>query len=188
MANAGPSLPARLVIPTRAGIERIDLPVAPSGESPHEVFLNGITQPTEVEFLLLTDLASHVLRQHDEFRDSVIAFAEATADFPEEAPFRVVVEQAWSIDHFLRHAPPERAERMTGLPRSGHVELTALFGNMVTELCGPKSLARALYHAYRISRRYGIPLVTAEHNDIPGMRWGLAQILTEAGSGSSPRR
>lgn len=128
-----------------------------------------------------TDLASTVLRQHDEFLHSVIDFAEATADYPEESQFRMVVEQAWSIDHFLRHAPPERAERMIRLMRSGHVELTALFGNMVTELCGPESLARTLYHAGRIRRQYGLPIVTAEHNDVPGLSWGLAEVLAEAG-------
>jgi len=128
-----------------------------------------------------TDLASTVLRQHDAFLNSVIDFAEATADYPEESQFRMVVEQAWSIDHFLRHAPPERAERLIRWMRSGHVELTALFGNMVTELCGPESLARTLYHAGRIRRRYGLPIVTAEHNDVPGMSWGLAEVLAEAG-------
>lgn len=128
-----------------------------------------------------TDLASTVLRQHDEFLNDVIDFAEATADFPEESQFRMVVEQAWSIDHFLQHAPPERTARLIRLMQSGHVELTALFGNMVTELCGPESLARTLYHAARIRRRYGLPILTAEHNDVPGMSWGLAQVLTEAG-------
>lgn len=128
-----------------------------------------------------TDLPSALLRQHDEFLDAVIDIAASTRDFPEEAQFRIVVEQAWSIDHYLRHAPPERARKMIELMRSGHVELTALFGNMVTEICGHESLVRNLYHAWRISRTHGIPILTAEHNDIPGMSWGLCQALTEAG-------
>ena len=99
-----------------------------------------------------TDLASHVLRQHDEFLDSVIEMAAATRHFPDDAQFRVVVEQAWSLDHFLRHAPAERRARMLALLRSGHVELTALFGNLTTEICGSESLVRALYHASRIRR------------------------------------
>lgn len=128
-----------------------------------------------------TDLASHVLRQHDEFLGSVIEMAAATRHFPDDAQFRVVVEQAWSLDHFLRHAPAERRARMLALLRSGHVELTALFGNLTTEICGSESLVRALYHASRIRRAHGIPILTAEHNDVPGMSWGLCQILTEAG-------
>jgi len=128
-----------------------------------------------------TNLPSAVLREHDIFLETAIELAEATAGYPEESQFRVVVEQAWSIAHFLRHAPPERAERLLALVRSGHVELTALFGNLVTELCGPETLARALYHSRQIARRAGVPIVSAEHNDVPGMSWGLAQVLADAG-------
>jgi hypothetical protein len=128
-----------------------------------------------------TDIASTVLRQHTAFLDSVIDMVTATRTFPEEAQFRLVVEQAWSVDHFLRSATPTRAAKMIALMRSGHVELTALFGNMVTEVCGAEGLCRSLYHAWRLRREYGLPITTAEHNDVPGMSWGLSQVLASAG-------
>lgn len=128
-----------------------------------------------------TDLASNVLREHDRMLDEVIDMAEATRDFPVESQFRITVEQAWSIDHFLRRARPGRAARMAELMRSGHVELTALFGNMVSELCGPEALARCVYHAFRLKRELGVPIVSAEHNDVPGFAWGLSHVLAEAG-------
>ncbi len=128
-----------------------------------------------------TNLASTVLREYDGFLDQVIDMAEHTRGFPEESQFRMAVEQAWSIDHFLRHARPERAAKMIALMQSGRVELTALFGNMVTEICGHESLIRALYHARRLARLHGISITTAEHNDVPGMSWGLCQVLTDAG-------
>ena len=81
----------------------------------------------------------------------------------------------------MRQAPPERVSRIAELLRSGHVELTALFGNLTTELCCPEELVRALYPARRLARQFGFPIVTAEHNDVPGLSWGLAQILAEAG-------
>ena len=127
-----------------------------------------------------TDLASNVFPEHDEFLDRTIDMVANTADFPEDAQFRCVVEQTWSIDHYLRNAPQERAAKMIDVMRSGHVELTALFGNMTTEICGHESLARTAYHAFRLKREHGIPIVSAEHNDIPGLSWGLAQVLTEA--------
>ena len=128
-----------------------------------------------------TDLAAHVIPEHDRWLDAVIDLAVATREFPEEAKFRAVVEQAWSIDHFLHNARHERAAAMLELLRCGDIELTALFGNMVTELCGHETLARCVYHAFRLKRDYGIPIISAEHNDIPGFSWGLSQVLTEAG-------
>ncbi len=128
-----------------------------------------------------TDLASHVIPEHDRWLDATIEIAAATRDFPEDARFRAVIEQAWSIDHFLRHAPPARAAAMIDLLRRGDLELTALFGNLTTELCGHETLARAVYPAFRLKREHGIPIVSAEHNDITGFSWGLSQVLTEAG-------
>jgi len=128
-----------------------------------------------------TDLASNVLPEHDEFLDNTIEMAANTAGFPHDAQFRFVVEQTWSVDHYLRNAPKERAGKMIELMRSGHIELTALFGNMTTEICGHESLARTAYHAFRLKRLYDIPIVSAEHNDIPGLSWGLAHVLAETG-------
>ena len=128
-----------------------------------------------------TNLPSSVLAEHCEFIDSVIDMAEATAGYPDDARFRMVIEQAWSLQEFLRRAPAERAERMANLLRQGDVELTALSGNTTTELCGHEELIRALYPSRRIAREFGFSITTAEHNDIPGMSWGMAQVLAAAG-------
>lgn len=128
-----------------------------------------------------TDLPSTVLRQQNEYLDKAIDMAAATRSFPFESQFRIVAEQAWSIDHYLKTVPEARAAEMIRLMKSGHIELTALFGNMVTELCGHETLARTVYHAARLKRLHGIPLVSAEHNDVPGFTWGLSHVLCEAG-------
>ena len=128
-----------------------------------------------------TDLASHVLLEHAEMLDRAVDFAAATRDYPEDSRFRMVAEQTWSVDYYLRHARPDRAALMLELLRRGDIELTALFGNQVTELCGHETLARSVYHAFRLKRLHGIPIMSAEHNDIPGFTWGLCQVLTAAG-------
>lgn len=128
-----------------------------------------------------TDLASHVLPEHDRWLDATIEMAAATRDFPDDARFRMVIEQTWSLDHYLRYASPGRAAAMVDLLRRGDLEVTALFGNLTTELCGHEELARSVYHAFRLKRAHGIPIVSAEHNDIPGFSWGVSQVLTEAG-------
>ncbi len=128
-----------------------------------------------------TDLPSRVLAQQIKYLDDAVDMAAATRGFPDEAQFRITVEQVWSIDQYLRQAAPARAAAMIDLLKSGHVEVTALFGNMITELCGHEVLARSLYHAARLKREHGIPVVSAEHSDIPGFAWGLCQALVAAG-------
>lgn len=128
-----------------------------------------------------TDLPSRVLEDHNRWLGTAIELAKGTESFPDDAKFRIVVEQTWSIDHFLKHASEDKASRMIDQIRSGRFEVTALFGNMTTELCGHEVLARTLYHTGRLKRKYGIPIVSAEHNDITGISWGLSRVLTDAG-------
>ncbi len=128
-----------------------------------------------------TDLASNVLRGHARYLDEAIDMADATRDSPDDAKFRIVVEQAWSLQHFLRTARDDRAARMIELLRSGQFEVNALYGNLTTEICGHETLIRGLYQSHELKRLYGIPLTSAEHNDIPGISWGVCQALTDAG-------
>ncbi len=122
-----------------------------------------------------TDLPSTVLRQHDRWLDQALDYAGQADDYPEDAQFRIVIEQAWSLDHYLKQASPGRSAKMLELLRRGRFELAALFGNLTSELCGHETLVRALSHSLRLQRLHGIPLTSAEHNDIPGMSWGLAR-------------
>jgi hypothetical protein len=128
-----------------------------------------------------TNLPSTVRREHCGFLDQALDFAAMTAHYPDEARFRLVIEQAWSLLEFVRAAPPERVALLGELLRNEEFELTALFGNLTTEICGPEELIRALYPSAQLARRFGCSLVSAEHNDVPGMSWGLAEVLTGAG-------
>jgi hypothetical protein len=128
-----------------------------------------------------TSLSSRVFAEHDRWLDQAVTMAADTGRYPEEARFRLVIEQAWSLEHALQHLPRARAARLIALLRRGQFELTALCGNLTTELCGHEALVRALYPAYRLRREHGIPIVSAEHNDIPGFAWGLSEVLCGAG-------
>lgn len=128
-----------------------------------------------------TDLPSRVVALHDRWLDQAIDFAQATRAYPEAARFRMVIEQAWSLEHFLQTATEPRRTALLDLIRAGDVEMTALFGNLTTELCGHETLVRALYPAFDLKRRHGLPLCSAEHNDIPGLAWGAIEALAGAG-------
>lgn len=128
-----------------------------------------------------TDLPSRVIALHARYLDRALDMAEATRTFPPEARFRIVIENAWSLLGFLSGASPGRKENMVRLLRSGRFELTAMFGDMITELCGHEELIRCLYPSFRLARRHGFRIVSAEHKDIPGFSWGLSRVLSDAG-------
>ena len=127
-----------------------------------------------------TDLPSRVIEQHAGYLASALDMAAAHDARGAESQFRIVIEQAWSLCHFLRHASPSQTDAMLDRLRSGQFELTALFGNMTSELCSHEELLRTLYPAFALKRRHAIPLVTAELNDVPGLGWGLCQALCES--------
>ena len=128
-----------------------------------------------------TDLPSALLREHAAILDDVVRYCDETADWPDDAKFRFVAEQAWSLVSFIDNRPPEAVERLVGAIRRGQIEVTALFANEITELCGTEELIRLLYPSFDLKRRYGIEVAAAEHNDIPGFSWGLANVLAGAG-------
>ncbi|MHB0878930.1 MAG: glycoside hydrolase family 38 N-terminal domain-containing protein [Anaerolineae bacterium] len=128
-----------------------------------------------------TDLPSNLLAEHDTFYDDAIRYCRETEDWPEDCRFKYTAEQAWSVLHYLEHCSPEQAEALTRLIRDGRVEITALFGNETSELCGSEEQVRLLYPAFRLARRLGITIEMAELNDVPGVSWGLASVLAGAG-------
>jgi alpha-mannosidase len=129
-----------------------------------------------------TDLPSHVLVEYDGFMDQVLEYCAETEHWPEEeARFRYLCEQTWSVLHYLENRPPAVIDRMAHYVRNGQIEVTALFGNQTLELCSSEELIRLMYPSFSLKRELGIEISSAEHNDIPGFTWGLASALAGAG-------
>jgi hypothetical protein len=128
-----------------------------------------------------TDLPTNVLREYDTFYDEVLHFCEQTDGWPEESKFRYVIEQFWSVQHFIKNRPKETVNKLVKYIREGRIEVTALFGNQTTELCGHEELIRLMYPSFNLKRKYGIKICSAGLNDIPGLSWGLATALPGAG-------
>lgn len=128
-----------------------------------------------------TDTIENVLRQYDGFYDDVLRFCEETADWPEEAKFRYMVEGAWSIQHFVENRPKEVLARLEKHIKEGRIEIPALWGNEISALCGHEELIRLMYPSFRLKREYGAKISTASITDIPGLSWGLATVLAGAG-------
>ena len=128
-----------------------------------------------------TDLPLNVLNEHAGFMDDVLRYCEETKDWPPDARFRWMCEQAYSVVQFAETRPPEAMARLAHFIKTGQVDVTALYANETMELCGHEELVRMLYPAFELGRKYGFDIVAAEHNDIPGFSWGLASVLAGAG-------
>jgi len=128
-----------------------------------------------------TDLPSNILAEHDGFYDEMLRLCERTDHFPDESRLRYTIEQSWSVIHFIENRPKAVVEKLVKYIKRGRIEVTALFGNEITELCGHEELIRLMYPSFRLKRKYKIPISSAELNDIPGLAWGLAMVLSGAG-------
>ena len=127
-----------------------------------------------------TDLMSHVFRRHREWIDALLDEMDLRDGYPEDARLRITAEQFWSLDHYLREAPEKQTERLISRVRRGDIELTALYGNMITEQLGHEEAYRMMYPAAEFARRCGVRISVAMHDDIPGMSWGLCRALCDA--------
>ncbi|MHB0876061.1 MAG: glycosyl hydrolase-related protein, partial [Anaerolineae bacterium] len=128
-----------------------------------------------------TDLPSHVIAEFDGFMDDVLAYCRMTEDWPWESRFRYLAEQSWSVVNYVRHRPQEVVDELAHFVRNGQIELTGLFANMTSELCGHEQMIRLLYPSARLKRQWGVDVLSATNNDIPGFSWGYAGVLPGAG-------
>ena len=59
-----------------------------------------------------TDTIEGVLRKYCRIYEDVLRFCDETADWPEEAKFRYMAEEAWSIQHFIQNSSEKTLEKL----------------------------------------------------------------------------
>ena len=128
-----------------------------------------------------TDTIEGVLRKYCRIYEDVLRFCDETEDWPEESKFRYMVEESWSIQHFIENSSEETLEKLAKYIKEGRIEVPALFGNEISGLCSHEELIRLMYPSFRIHRKYGAPIRTASITDVPGLSWGLPTVLAGAG-------
>ncbi len=128
-----------------------------------------------------TDIMSHVFRRHYEWIDSILDDMDQRDDYPEDTRLRITIEQFWSLDYYLKNAPADRVEKVIERVKRGDIEVTALYGNMITEQLGHEECYRIMQPAYDFAEKCGVRIRSACHNDIPGISWGLCRAMCDAG-------
>jgi alpha-mannosidase len=106
---------------------------------------------------------------------------DSAADAAAGAQFKWNPEAAWTLEHFLAKASPDKREALARAVLGGEVGIDALFANMLTGLCRPEELVQAVAPAVRIGARMGAAPVSASTCDVPGWTWGMVPALAQAG-------
>jgi hypothetical protein len=111
-----------------------------------------------------------------------VALARKTASYPPEARFKWNVEGLWSVESYLKQAPPIERDEFVAAVKSGAIGLQANYTNILTGLCSPEELARWTDEARRLQAQYGLSSIrSAMHSDIPGLSWPVVTALAQSG-------
>ncbi len=130
-----------------------------------------------------TDPQGIVLRNHLEYLDSVLDLVAATSGdgWDDDARFRWNVESNLPARRWLEARPEAARARMAEAARQGRVEITAMPFQLHTEACSTEELQRMLRGVIELRERYGIPVRSAMHTDVPGATVGLIDALAAVG-------
>jgi len=127
-----------------------------------------------------TELQTRVSKNHAEFLDSVIRYCRETEDYPDDAKFRWNAEVAWSVENYIKQRPEAKVKELMDLVKKGRVEVGAWYLQL-SDMFAHEELVRATYLARELSRKYGIPIVSAMNNDMTGSSWAAPLILSRSG-------
>ncbi len=128
-----------------------------------------------------TSTIEDVLAQYRGYYRDTLRYVAETDEYPDGAQFHYTAEEAWSLIDFLRTCSDAERDELVARMREGRIELPALLGNEITNLCGHEELVRLLYPSQDVAREHGIPIRTASITDIPGLAWALPTLLAACG-------
>jgi len=126
-----------------------------------------------------TDIQTRVFEDHIAFIDKVLDYCKRTDGYPDASKFQWTCEVSWQVRHYFKERP-EKIKEFIQRVKEGRIEITGLYLN-VTELCTAEELIRSLYFAKGLEKESGIRVVSAMNSDVPGISWGIPQILARAG-------
>lgn len=128
-----------------------------------------------------TDLQANVEQKQMENLRRAIAIARQTANYPPGARFVWNTEVLWSTDQFMHQASPEDRAAFIDAIKKGQIALNGMYANTLTGLCRPEELLELFRYGTRLSKLTGVKIDTAVQSDVPGMTWGTATAMAQAG-------
>lgn len=113
--------------------------------------------------------------------DQGIMLAEASRGYPLGARYLWNTEVIWPFERYYTSASPDRKKRLIEAVRSGELCLDAAYVNQLTTACSDEEMIQSLRAGQETAQRTGKPIDTYVQVDIPGMAWGLVQVMAHEG-------
>ncbi len=122
---------------------------------------------------------TEILADHLRYIDFALDYCDQTDHFPDDAKFRWTCEAAWPVQEYLRYRPQTQIDRLRKRIEEGRIELTAMFANL-SELLDDRACAASLAPIAEM-RKHNLPVESAMQNDVNGIAWIYADLLSEMG-------
>jgi len=128
-----------------------------------------------------THLQQDVYEVQAKVLDDAVRFCEETATYPDDARFRWNLETAWQVDNYRRKRGEAALARVMELVRQGRMEVSGLYLNMLSALCGHDELCELTARAREVRERYSAPVACATTTDNPTYTWAYPGLLNNSG-------
>ena len=115
--------------------------------------------------------------------DEAQTLVRQTADWPEPARFRYVIEHQWWLANYAADRPAGQMKRLIDeYIKTGRIGVGAGHSGNHTQEFGIEEFCRATYYGRREARdRWGLDPRTAIFADVTGLSWPLVRIFFDAG-------
>lgn len=127
-----------------------------------------------------THLQPVAMELHKDFIDQALNMLENTASFPEHSRPKWTCEVTGQVMQWLNSASESDIQRFAKFLKEGRIGISALEYN-TTPLSSSEGLARQLYFASELAKRFGVKINTANLHDATGLPWPITDLLKDGG-------
>lgn len=122
-----------------------------------------------------------VLKIHVNNIYEALALIEKTKNYPPESRFKWNIESAWAVENFLQTADADHRTHFFEALRKGQIALAGMYANDLTGLMIPEEMHWLVEYATTLGREEKFPVNTIMMSDIPGMSWGMVEVMAKNG-------
>jgi hypothetical protein len=128
-----------------------------------------------------TDFQTNVIEKQMNNLRKAMAIARRTENYPAGARFVWNTEVLWSADDFMQRASDADKMQFVDAVKHGRIALNGMYANELTGLCRPEELLQLCAYSTRLGTQCGVKVDSAMQSDVPGMTWGTATAMAQAG-------
>lgn len=127
-----------------------------------------------------THLQPTALELQEHYIYQALDYLDRTSDYPEYARPKWTCEVTEPVMQWLENASEKDIQRFSGYLKQGRIAISALEYN-TTPLASSEGLARQLYDADALAKRFGVKVNTANLHDATGLPWPIVDLFLDGG-------